>query len=82
MEDVAGAVKELIDAGKVKHFGLVRGGPSTRSGARARGAAGRRAAERVTRSGGASPSKRILPVLEELGIGFVPFQPASARGFF
>ena len=78
IEDVAGAVKELIQEGKVKHFGLSEAGVAD-DPPRARGAAGHGAAERilavVARARGG-----VLPTLEELGIGFVPFSPLG-KGF-
>jgi aryl-alcohol dehydrogenase-like predicted oxidoreductase len=78
MEDVAGAVKDLIQAGKVKHFGLSEAG-----------AASIRAAHAVQTVAALQseysmfwrePEKEILPLLEELGIGFVPFSPLG-KGF-
>src|ERR1039457_1049342 len=78
IEDVAGAVKDLIQAGKVKHFGLSEAGVQTI-----------RAAHKIqpltalqseyslwTRT----PEKEVLPTLEELGIGFVPYSPLG-KGF-
>jgi aryl-alcohol dehydrogenase-like predicted oxidoreductase len=78
IEDVAGAVKELIAAGKVKHFGLSEAGAKTIRRAHA--------VQRVTALQSEyslwyrEPEKEILPLLEELGIGFVPFSPLG-RGF-
>lgn len=78
IEDVAGAVKELITQGKVKHFGLSEAGVGTIRRAHA--------VQRVTALQSEyslwwrEPEKEILPLLEELGIGFVPFSPLG-RGF-
>lgn len=78
MEDVAGAVKDLIQAGKVKHFGLSEAG-----------AASIRAAHAVQPVAALQseysmfwrePEAEILPLLDELGIGFVPFSPLG-KGF-
>jgi aryl-alcohol dehydrogenase-like predicted oxidoreductase len=78
MEDVAGAVKDLIAAGKVKHFGMSEAG-----------AASIRAAHAVQPVAALQseyslfwrePEEEILPLLEELGIGFVPFSPLG-KGF-
>jgi aryl-alcohol dehydrogenase-like predicted oxidoreductase len=73
IEDVAGAVKELIQAGKVKHFGLSEAGVQTirRAHAVQRVAALQSEYSLWWRE----PEKEILPALEELGIGFVPFSP-------
>ncbi len=78
IEDVAGTVKELIDAGQGRHFGLSEAGADDPP--RTRGAAGHGAAELSTRSGGASRRTRSCRRCEELGIGFVPFSPLG-RGF-
>jgi aryl-alcohol dehydrogenase-like predicted oxidoreductase len=78
IEDVAGTVKELIAAGKVKHFGLSEAGVATIRRAHA--------VQRVTALQSEysiwwrEPEERILPTLEELGIGFVPFSPLG-KGF-
>ena len=78
IEDVAGAVKELIRAGKVKHFGLSEAGVQTIRRAHA--------VQPVTGVQSEyslwwrAPEEEVLPALEELGIGFVPFSPLG-RGF-
>jgi aryl-alcohol dehydrogenase-like predicted oxidoreductase len=78
MEDVAGAVKDLIREGKVKHFGLSEAGVTAIRKAHA--------VQPVTALQSEyslwwrEPEKEILPALEELGIGFVPFSPLG-RGF-
>src|SRR5881394_833801 len=78
IEDVAGTVKELIDEGKVKHFGLSEAGVQTIRHAHA--------VQPVTAVQSEyslwfrEPEKEVLPVLEELGIGFVPYSPLG-RGF-
>jgi aryl-alcohol dehydrogenase-like predicted oxidoreductase len=78
IEDVAGAVKELIAAGKVKHFGLSEAGVGTIRRAHAVQPVAALQSEyslwhRV-------PEKEVIPTLEELGIGFVPFSPLG-KGF-
>lgn len=76
IEDVAGAVKELIAAGKVKHFGLSEAGID--------GIRKAHAVQPVTALQSEyslfwrGPEDETLPVLEELGIGFVPFSPLGA----
>jgi aryl-alcohol dehydrogenase-like predicted oxidoreductase len=78
IEDVAGAVKDLIDAGKVKHWGLSEaGGPTIR---RAHAIQPLAAVQSEYSLWWRSPESDILPVLEELGIGFVPFSPLG-KGF-
>jgi aryl-alcohol dehydrogenase-like predicted oxidoreductase len=78
IEDVAGAVKDLIQQGKVKHFGLSEAGTQTIRRAHA--------VQRVTALQSEyslwwrEPEKDVLPALEELGIGFVPFSPLG-KGF-
>ena len=77
IEDVAGMVKELIEAGKVHHFGMSEAGVGTIFRAHA--------VQPVTALSEYSlfwrePEDEILPALEELGIGFVPFSPLG-RGF-
>ena len=78
IEDVAGAVKDLIQEGKVKHFGLSEAGVQTIRRAHA--------VQRVTAVQSEysiwfrDPEKELLPTLEELGIGFVPYSPLG-RGF-
>ncbi|MBY5763691.1 aldo/keto reductase [Rhizobium laguerreae] len=79
IEDVAGAVKDLIAAGKVKHFGLSEAGVQTIRRAHA--------VQKVTAVQSEyslfwrGPEAELLPTLEQLGIGFVPFSPLGA-GFF
>lgn len=78
IEDVAGTVKELIEAGKVKHFGMSEAGAETIRKAHA--------IQPVTALQSEyslfwrEPEQEILPTLEELGIGFVPFSPLG-KGF-
>ena len=78
IEDVAGTVKELIQAGKVKHFGLSEAGAQTIRMAHA--------VQPVTALQSEyslwwrEPEVEIIPTLEELGIGFVPFSPLG-KGF-
>jgi aryl-alcohol dehydrogenase-like predicted oxidoreductase len=76
IEDVAGAVKDLIDAGKVKHFGLSEAGVQTirRAHAVQRVAAVQSEYSLFWRG----PQAELLSTLEELGIGFVPFSPLGA----
>jgi len=78
IEDVAGAVKELIGQGKVKHFGMSEAGVGTirRAHAVQRVAALQSEYSLWWRE----PERDVMPVLEELGIGFVPFSPLG-RGF-
>lgn len=78
IEDVAGAVKELVQAGKVKHFGLSEAGAQTirRAHAVQRVTAVQSEYSLWTRG----PEAEVLPTLEELGIGFVPYSPLG-RGF-
>jgi aryl-alcohol dehydrogenase-like predicted oxidoreductase len=78
IEDVAGAVKELIEAGKVKHFGLSEAGADTIRRAHA--------VQRVTAVQSEysiwtrEPEPKVLPTCKELGIGFVPWSPLG-QGF-
>ena len=78
IEDVAGAVKDLIQEGKVKHFGLSEAGVQTIRRAHA--------VQRVTALQSEyslwwrRPEEEVLPTLEELGIGFVPYSPLG-KGF-
>lgn len=76
IEDVAGAVKDLIDEGKVKHFGLSEAGVQTVRRAHAVQAVTAVQSEYSLFWRG--PEAELLPVLEELGIGFVPFSPLGA----
>ena len=78
IEDVAGAVKELVEAGKVKHFGLSEAGVGTIRRAHAVQAVA--ALQSEYSLWWREPENEILPVLEELGIGFVPFSPLG-KGF-
>ena len=78
MEDVAGAVKELIQAGKVKHFGLSEAGVG--SIRRAHAVQSVTALQSEYSLWWRKPEEEIIPVLEELGIGFVPFSPLG-KGF-
>jgi aryl-alcohol dehydrogenase-like predicted oxidoreductase len=78
IEEVAGAVKELIQEGKVKHFGLSEAAPATIRKAHA--------VQPVTALQSEyslfwrEPEETVMPTLEELGIGFVPFSPLG-KGF-
>ena len=78
IEDVAGAVKELIEAGKVKHFGLSEAGAQTIR--RAHAVQPVTALQSEYSLWWREPEQEILPTLEELGIGFVPFSPLG-KGF-
>ena len=78
IEDVAGTVKELIQAGKVKYFGLSEAG--VRTIRRAHAVQPVTALQSEYSLWWREPEEQILPVLEELGIGFVPFSPLG-RGF-
>jgi aryl-alcohol dehydrogenase-like predicted oxidoreductase len=73
IEEVAGAVKELVEAGKVKHFGLSEAGANTIR--RAHAVLPVAAVQSEYSLWYRSPEKDVLPVLKELGIGFVPFSP-------
>jgi aryl-alcohol dehydrogenase-like predicted oxidoreductase len=76
IEDVAGAVKDLIAAGKVKHFGLSE--PSVQTIRRAHAVQAVTAVQSEYSLFYRGPEAEILPTLEELGIGFVPFSPLGA----
>ncbi len=78
IEDVAGAVKELIQQGKVKHFGLSEAGVQTIR--RAHGVQPVTAVQSEYSLWWRKPEEEVLPALEELGIGFVPYSPLG-RGF-
>ncbi|MES2253627.1 MAG: aldo/keto reductase [Pseudomonadota bacterium] len=78
IEDVAGAVKDLIAAGKVKHFGLSEAGVQTIR--RAHAVQPVAALQSEYSLWWREPEAEILPALQELGIGFVPFSPLG-RGF-
>jgi aryl-alcohol dehydrogenase-like predicted oxidoreductase len=75
---VAGAVKELIQAGKVKHFGLSEAGVNTIR--RAQAVQPVTALQSEYSLWWREPEAEIIPTLEELGIGFVPFSPLG-KGF-
>jgi aryl-alcohol dehydrogenase-like predicted oxidoreductase len=78
IEDVAGAVKELIREGKVKHFGLSE--PGVQTIRRAHAVQPVTAVQNEYSLWWRQPDEEALPTLEELGIGFVPFSPLG-RGF-
>jgi len=78
IEDVAGTVKELIDAGKVKHFGLSEAG--VKNIRRAHAVQPVTALQSEYSLWFREPEKEILSTVEELGIGFVPFSPLG-KGF-
>jgi aryl-alcohol dehydrogenase-like predicted oxidoreductase len=78
IEDVAGAVKDLIAEGKVKHFGLSEAGVQTIR--RAHAVQPVTALQSEYSLWWREPEKEILPTLEQLGIGFVPFSPLG-KGF-
>jgi Aldo/keto reductase family len=77
-EDVAGAVKELIQEGKGKHFGLSEAGVGTIR--RAHAVQPVTAVQSEYSMWCRTPEEQVLPTCEELGIGFVPFSPLG-RGF-
>ena len=78
IEDVAGAVKDLIREGKVKHFGLSEAGVQTIR--RAHAVQPVTALQNEYSLWWRKPEEEVLPTLDELGIGFVPFSPLG-RGF-
>jgi aryl-alcohol dehydrogenase-like predicted oxidoreductase len=78
IEDVAGTVKELIKAGKVKHFGLSEAGPKTIR--RAHAVQPLTALQNEYSLWTRTPEKEVLPTLEELGIGLVAYSPLG-KGF-
>jgi aryl-alcohol dehydrogenase-like predicted oxidoreductase len=78
IEDVAGAVKDLIQQGKVKHFGLSEAGAKTIR--RAHAIQPVTALQSEYSLWFREPEQEVLPALEELGIGFVPFSPLG-KGF-
>jgi aryl-alcohol dehydrogenase-like predicted oxidoreductase len=78
IEDVAGAVKELIQAGKVKHFGLSEAGAKTIR--RAHAVHPVTALQSEYSLWTRTPEKEVIPTLEELGIGLVPYSPLG-KGF-
>jgi aryl-alcohol dehydrogenase-like predicted oxidoreductase len=78
IEDVAGAVKDLIQAGKVKHFGLSEAGVQTIR--RAHAVQPVTALQSEYSLWTRTPEKEVIPALEELGIGLVPYSPLG-KGF-
>ena len=78
IEDVAGAVKELIEQGKVKHFGLSEAGAETIR--RANAVQPVTALQSEYSLWVREPEAEVIPTTEELGIGFVPYSPLG-RGF-
>jgi aryl-alcohol dehydrogenase-like predicted oxidoreductase len=78
VEDVAGAVKQLVEEGKVRHFGMSEAGPDAIR--RAHAVLPVAALQSEYSLWWREPEVQILPVLEELGIGFVPFSPLG-KGF-
>ena len=78
IEDVAGAVKELIQQGKVKHFGMSEAGAE--SIRRAHAVQPVTALQSEYSLWWREPEEEVIPTLEELGIGFVPFSPLG-KGF-
>src|SRR5436305_1468106 len=78
IEDVAGAVKDLIQEGKVKHFGLSEAG--VRTIRRAHAIQPLAALQSEYSLWTRTPEKEVIPTLEELGIGFVPYSPLG-KGF-
>jgi aryl-alcohol dehydrogenase-like predicted oxidoreductase len=78
IEDVAGAVKDLIQQGKVKHFGLSEAGAQTIR--RANAVESLATLQSEYSLFWRQPEQEIIPTLEELGIGFVPFSPLG-KGF-
>jgi len=78
IEDVAGAVKDLIRAGKVKHFGMSEAGAKTIR--RAHAVQPVTAVQSEYSLWTRTPEKEVIPTLEELGIGFVPYSPLG-KGF-
>ncbi|MEJ0038983.1 MAG: aldo/keto reductase [Gammaproteobacteria bacterium] len=78
IEDVAGAVKDLVQAGKVRHFGLSE--PGVQTIRRAHAVLPITAVQNEYSLWTRTPEQAVLPVLEELGIGFVPYSPLG-RGF-
>ena len=78
IDDVAGAVKDLIEEGKVKHFGLSE--PGVQTIRRAHAVQPVAAIQSEYSLWWRQPEEEVLPTLEELGIGFVPFSPLG-KGF-
>src|SRR5208283_127196 len=73
IEEVAGAVKDLVQAGKVKHFGLSEAGVKTIR--RAHAVLPVTALQSEYSLWNRAPEAEVLPTVEELGIGFVPYSP-------
>src|SRR3954453_1139386 len=78
IEDVAGTAKDLIEAGKVKHFGLSEAGAGTIR--RAHAVQSLTALQSESSLWWRKPEEPVMPTLEELGIGFIPFTPLG-KGF-
>src|SRR5699024_7149292 len=78
IEDVAGTVNELIEEGKVKHFGMSEAGVDTIR--RAHAVQPVTAVQSEYSMWWRQPEEKLLPMLEDLGIGFVPFSPLG-KGF-
>src|SRR5437870_8764202 len=78
IDDVAGAVKDLIQAGKVKHFGMSEAGVQTIR--RAHAVQPVTALQSEYSLWTRTPEKEVIPTLQELGIGFVPYSPLG-KGF-
>ncbi|MGY2277536.1 aldo/keto reductase [Pseudomonas monsensis] len=78
IEDVVGAVKQLVEEGKILHFGMSEAGPDAIR--RAHAVLPVAALQSEYSLWWREPEEQILPVLEELGIGFVPFSPLG-KGF-
>ena len=78
IEDVAGAVKDLIQEGKVKHFGLSEAGAQTIR--RAHAVQPVTALQSEYSLWSRKPEAEVIPTLEELGIGLVPYSPLG-KGF-
>ena len=78
IEDVAGAVKDLVEQGKVKHFGLSE--PGVQTIRRAHAVQPVTAVQSEYSLWTRGPESEVLPAIEELGIGFVPYSPLG-RGF-
>ena len=78
IEEVAGAVKDLIQAGKVKHFGLSEAGVQTIR--RAHAVQPLTALQSEYSLWTRTPEKEVIPTVEELGVGFVPYSPLG-KGF-
>lgn len=77
IEDVAGAIKELMDAGKVRHWGLCE--PGLQTVRRAHAALPLTAIQNEYSMATRDPEKAVIPLCEELGIGFVPWWPLDCQ---